>query len=113
MIVSIEEYRSFIPSDESDSMITFRIEACESFICYETNNDFIDRLTGLKSYPSDVRMGAINMMKYDNEYRDKAGIASETLSRHSVSYSGIGSNASGGYPSGIISFLKPYYKGRF
>ena len=37
-------------------------------------------------YPADVVMGAINMLKWDLENRDKVGIQSETLSRHSVTY---------------------------
>ncbi len=37
-------------------------------------------------YPKDVQMGVINMLKWDLENRDKVGIQSETLSRHSVTY---------------------------
>ncbi len=34
-------------------------------------------------YPQDVKMGAVNLMKWELAQREKAGIASETISRHS------------------------------
>ena len=43
----------------------------------------------------------------------KIGISSETLSRHSVSYAQPSSDSIGGYPSYLMSFLKPYMKARF
>ncbi|MDO4384395.1 MAG: hypothetical protein Q4E18_00200 [Clostridia bacterium] len=65
-------------------------------------------------YPPDVKMGVVNLMKWDNEKRDKIGIASETLSRHSVSYSDMtGENAVLNYPKSLLGFLTPYMKVRF
>lgn len=65
-------------------------------------------------YPADVRMGAINMVKWDLESRDKVGIASETISRHSVSYFNMDeANTRLSYPTAIVGFLKPYMKARF
>lgn len=65
-------------------------------------------------YPADVRMGAANMLNWDLNNRDKVGISSETISRHSVTYSDLGeSNSSIGYPSALTGFLKPYMKARF
>lgn len=65
-------------------------------------------------YPADVKEGALNLLKWEAENRKKAGIQSETLSRHSVTY--IAQDASNqvmGYPAMLMSFLKPYIKARF
>lgn len=65
-------------------------------------------------YPVDVVMGAINMLKWDLENRDKVGIASETISRHSVTYFNMdGDNSIMGFPKSLLGFLKPYMKARF
>ena len=65
-------------------------------------------------YPIDVVMGAINMLKWDLENRDKVGIASETISRHSVTYFDMnGDNSIMGYPKALLGFLKPYMRARF
>lgn len=65
-------------------------------------------------YPMDVVIGVVNMMKWDMESRDKVGIQSETISRHSVTYFNMdGDNSSMGYPKSLLGFLKPYMKARF
>ena len=65
-------------------------------------------------YPIDVVMGVINMLKWDLDNRDKVGIASETISRHSVTYFNMdGDNSMLGYPKSLLGFLKPYMKARF
>ena len=65
-------------------------------------------------YPMDVVIGTINMLKWDLENRDKVGIQSETISRHSVTYFNMdGDNSSMGYPKSLLGFLLPYKKARF
>lgn len=65
-------------------------------------------------YPLDVKMGVVNMVKWDLENRDKVGIQSETISRHSVTYFNMdGDNSEAGYPKSLLGFLKPYRKARF
>ena len=65
-------------------------------------------------YPFDVQMGIINMLKWDLDNRNKVGIASESISRHSVTYFNMdGDNSSIGYPKSLVGFLKPYMKARF
>lgn len=65
-------------------------------------------------YPMDVKMGVVNMLKWDLENRDKVGIQSETISRHSVTYFNMdGDNSTIGFPKSLIGFLKPYMKARF
>ena len=76
--------------------------------------DCEDNLITKVEYPPDIKMGVINLMHWDLNKRDKLGIASETISRHSVSYTSMdGSNSSHGFPSALMGFLKPYMKARF
>ena len=65
-------------------------------------------------YPMDVKMGVVNMLKWDLENREKVGVQSETISRHSVTYFNMdGDNSALGYPKSLTGFLKPYMKARF
>lgn len=65
-------------------------------------------------YPSDVKMGVVNMLQWDLENRSKVGIQSETISRHSVTYFNMdGDNSLIGYPKSLVGFLKPYMRARF
>ena len=65
-------------------------------------------------YPIDVVMGVINMLKWDIENRDKVGIQSETISRHSVTYFNMdGDNSIMGYPKSLLGFLRVYRRARF
>lgn len=65
-------------------------------------------------YPQDVKLGVINLMKWEADNRDKVGIQSETISRHSVTYFNMdGDNSSMGFPKSLMGFLKPYIKARF
>lgn len=84
---------------------------------FTVNEDVADESNVLVTkveYPMDVKMGVVNMMKWDLENRDKVGIQSETISRHSVTYFNMdGDNSSMGYPKSLLGFLKPYIKARF
>lgn len=65
-------------------------------------------------YPMDVKMGIVNLMKWELDNREKVGVASETISRHSVTYvDQTGDNTVMGYPVSLMGFLKPYRKARF
>lgn len=65
-------------------------------------------------YPSDVKVGVINLMKWEVTNRNKVGIKQETISRHSVTYfDQDSSNQVMGYPVSLLGFLKPYMKARF
>jgi hypothetical protein len=124
MIISVDQLRQFVATDELDQVLEFRIQALESFICKYTNNDFIDRATGEKNYPLDVQMGAINMLKWQlrNDAQNsgdtsKQPVQSETLSRHSVTYAADSTesdiDALTGVPRKLSAFLKPYVRARF
>lgn len=65
-------------------------------------------------YPADVKKGIIDLMIWEKNNRQKVGIKSETLSRHSVTYYDQDSNNQVmGYPVSLLGFLKPYVKPRF
>lgn len=76
--------------------------------------DESDVLITKVEYPMDVVLGVVNMLKWDLENRDKVGIQSETISRHSVTYFNMdGDNSTMGYPKSLLGFLMPYMKPRF
>ncbi|MFA9375589.1 MAG: hypothetical protein ACERKZ_02430 [Lachnotalea sp.] len=65
-------------------------------------------------YPPDVKKGVIDMMVWEQENRNKVGIKSESISRHSVTYyDQDANNQVMGYPVSLLGFLKPYMKARF
>lgn len=65
-------------------------------------------------YPADVKVGVINLMKWEVTNRNKVGIKQESISRHSVTYFDQDStNQVMGYPVSLLGFLKPYMKARF
>jgi hypothetical protein len=65
-------------------------------------------------YPHDVQIGAVNMLKWELQNRDKVGIQSEAISRHSVTYFNMdGDNSIMGFPKSLLGFLVPYKKARF
>ncbi len=65
-------------------------------------------------YPADVKMGIVNLLKWENQNRAKVGIQSESISRHSVTYFDLSeSNTVAGYPKALMGFLTPYMKARF
>lgn len=63
-------------------------------------------------YPPDVIQGVVNLMDYDIHNRDRVGVKSESLSRHSVTYYD-GGDQQYGYPSSLMDFITPYCKARF
>ena len=67
----------------------------------------------LVKYPPAIKLGVVKLLQYNAKMDDKVGISSESLSRHSVSYAQPTSDSVGGYPSSLMSFLKPYMKARF
>ena len=65
-------------------------------------------------YPMDVKMGIVNLMKWELDNREKVGVASESISRHYVTYvDQTGENTIMVYPVALMGFLKPYRKARF
>lgn len=113
MIISVEDAKKFITTTESDEVLEAKLQALELTIQRYTNNDF-KRVLIDGEYPADIKMGVVNMLKWELENRDKVGIASETISRHSVTYFDMtGDNSTMGYPKALLGFLKPYMRARF
>lgn len=76
---------------------------------FDSPNNLVTKV----QYPLDVVEGAINILKWDMFDREKVGIASESISRHSVSYQTYdGTNTINGYPSMLFGFCVPYMRAR-
>ena len=177
MIMTVDELRQFVTTDEADQALEARLQALELLIRAYTNNNFQKRsfravavamadnnqlllkganpfktgdtlqvteselnaglvtvstssndvITVKESlydesgvvitkivYPADVKLGVANMLKWQLENGDKVGVASETISRHSVTYFNMdGDNSTIGFPKAMTGFLRPYMKARF
>ena len=115
MILTVEELRRYIETDETDDVLSMWLEAMTQTVHNYTHNNFQKYMVdGLIVYPADVKMGVVNLLKWEFTSRDKAGVASETISRHSVTYrSDTETNYINGYPASLMGFLKPYMKARF
>lgn len=114
MIMTVDFLRRFIQTEEEDQALEARLQALEILIQGFTNNDFQRHLSADGEYPMDVKMGVISLMKWELENREKAGIESETISRHTVNYLNLDYyNSAAGYPKSLMGFLTPYKKARF
>ena len=79
----------------------------------ESTHDEEDVLVTKVEYPADVVACAVNLMEWEANMREKVGIQSETLSRHSVTYANAdGANQVMGYPASLLGCLKAYRKAR-
>ena len=67
----------------------------------------------LVKYPPAIKLGVVKLLQYNAKMDSKVGISSESLSRYSVSYAQPSSDSICGYPSSLMSFLKPFMKARF
>ena len=115
MIMSVEELKRHVKTDMEDQALEDILLALESSIKGYTNNTFTRVLAENNGqYPPDVKMGVVNLMTWELNDREKVGIASETISRHSVTYaSAAAAEFDMGYPKRLLGFLKPYMKARF
>lgn len=87
----------------------------DSYFTVEENvKDEKDVLVTKVAYPADVIACCVNLMEWEAKNREKVGIQSETLSRHSVTYFNQDSaNQTMGYPVSLLGCLKSYRKARF
>ena len=114
MLMTVDELRKYITTDEEDQVLEAKLQALELSVQGYTNNDFKRHLTDEGEYPMDVKMGVVNLMKWELGMREKVGVASESISRHSVTYvDQTGTNTVNGYPVALMGFLKPYKRARF
>lgn len=64
-------------------------------------------------YPADIVDCCFDIMEWESEIREKVGIQSETISRHSVTYfNQDSSNTVEGYPISLFDKCKKYRKAR-
>lgn len=116
MILTVDELRQFVTTQEEDRALEARLQALEASIRRYTNNTFTRVLAeNGGEWPMDIKMGCVKLIKYDmSRAAQKDGIASETISRHAVSYeSRTAENTAMGYPIALTGFLRPYMRARF
>ena len=116
MIMTADELRKHVTTREEDQALEARLQALEASIRMYTNNSFkrvLEENGG--QWPPDIKMGVVKLIKYDlRNAPEKAGIASETLSRHAVTYeTRTAENTAMGYPLALMGFLRPYMRARF
>lgn len=101
-------------SDFNEGLYTVTAIEDSAITIKEDTFDEDDVLVTRVVYPMDVKMGVVNLMKWELERREKVGVSSETISRHSVTYESMtDDNSIMGYPKMLMGFLKPYMKARF
>lgn len=78
--------------------------------------DYPEQLFTKVEYPIDVVEGAIGLLDWEliRKGKENTGVASETVSRHSVSYvQRTNDNMIDGYPIELFNFCNEYMKARF
>ena len=88
------------------------LTAIDGTLDKELFDDENNKVTLVK-YPPAIKLGVVKLLKYNAKMDSKVGISSESISRHSVSYAQPSIDSIGGYPSHLMSFLKPFMKARF
>lgn len=104
-----------IKSQEEDPALEARLQALESSIKRHTGNSFARVLAeNGGEWPADIKLGVARLIAWEMSAGQKIGIASETISRHAVTYeSQTADNSVMGYPAALMGFLKPYMRARF
>lgn len=101
-------------SEKNDGLYTVKEANGIMFTVNERTRDEIDLFVTRVNYPADIKMGVVDLLKWELESREKAGIQSESISRHSVTYQTLDAfNTEQGYPVHLMGFLRPYKKARF
>lgn len=86
----------------------------ETISVEESLNDESGVVITKVAYPADVKLGVVNMLKWQLDNGDKVGVQSETISRHSVTYfDQSAANTVMGFPVSLLGFLQPYKRARF
>ena len=101
-------------SSKNNGLYTVEMVTDTTFTVNEKTYDDIDVYVTKVEYPADVKMGVVNLLRWELNNRDKVGVQSESISRHSVTYYNMdGDNSIMGYPKSLMGFLRPYMKARF
>lgn len=116
MIITVQELRQHVDTAVEDQVLEAWLRALELTIKGHTNNTFRKYMgaDGVIHYPEDVKMGVVNIIKWELKNRDKVGVESESISRHTVTYYKMDKdNTEMSYPASMLGFLTPYMKARF
>lgn len=114
MLMTVEELRQYVTTDETDAVLEAKLQALELMVKGYTNNPFTRILADTGEYPMDVKVGVVNLLKWEMTNRAKVGVQSESISRHTVQYFDMGrDNSEMSYPVSLLGFLQPYCRARF
>lgn len=116
MIMTTTEVKKLIPDiSMNDAMLEMRLKGLEQMIHGITSNNFHKyKADGEIKWPDDIKMGIVNLLIWEEANRDRLGVSSETLSRHTVSYENLNAqDIINGYPKYLVDFLNPYMRARF
>lgn len=101
-------------SERSEGLYTVKSMENGTFAVNEPVKDERAVLVTKVVYPPDVKMGVVNLVKWELNNREKVGVETETISRHSITYFDQSSgNTRMGYPVAMLGFLQPYMCARF
>lgn len=104
----------YVDGDVNRGIFTVSVANGDTVTVKERSQDETDAYVAKVEYPEDVKLGVVSMMRWELENREKVGIQSESISRHSVTYADqTAENTAVGYPEALMGFLKPYMRARF
>lgn len=94
----------YVISGITDTSITLDTEL------YDSETNLVTKI----SYPADILEGSLSMLKWGLDNADKVGVASESISRHDVTYFNMDNsgNTVCGYPISVMGFCTPYIKAK-
>ncbi len=85
----------------------------DTFTVNEDVDDITNTTVSLVQYKADVKNGVAELLDWKLKNADKAGIQSETISRHSQTFDRSSIDGKFGVPRDLLGFLKPYKKPTF
>lgn len=104
----------YVDGDMNRGIFTVNAANGDTITVNERSHDELGAYVAKVEYPNDVKLGVVSMMRWELESREKVGIQSESISRHSVTYTDqTAENTASGYPEALMGFLKPYMRARF
>lgn len=120
-MIELDEAADFEPGDtvqitgvRNNGLFTVATATGTSITVNGRLYDDIDAYVVKVEYPMDVKMGVVKLMKWEKESQEKVGVQSETISRHSVTYTDrTADNTVKGYPAELMGFLQNYMQARF
>jgi Phage gp6-like head-tail connector protein len=103
--MTIEEVKSLlrITTNDKDDFLSAVLPLAVEYVKEECNNSFLDE-NGVEVLPGGIKMAIAKLCEH---YMRESGVQSESLSRHSVTYS------VDGIPKDIMKLLRPYRKVKF